>query len=190
MAIPTRQESGVSEGPSHHDDGPLTDRIVAAYAIALRNFPGYGKSMWSSIGNRSLDVHKLLLGDQVALAAALRNPHTTELFYEFDGLTRTTYAADVAPGDTATTRLTYMTKHLARLAAATGAIRLPYPEAPRSPFPASRICCRPRRAPRFCRRLPNPYPFEGGLRTSRGVAGLSGPPGDLPSLAAVGASRG
>src|ERR1700694_4512191 len=79
-----------SEIPPTQEDSELVRRIIAAYAVAVRDFAGHGQSMWSAIGARSDDMHRLLVaGDEAAVSTALRNPHTTDLLYGFDNLTRT-----------------------------------------------------------------------------------------------------
>jgi hypothetical protein len=155
-----------SEVPPTQKDNGLVRRIIAAYVVAVRDFAGHGQSMWSAIGARSDEMHRLLVaGDEAAVSNALRNPHTTDLFYGFDNLTRTIDRTALAERSSGL-------DNLVRLASATGAIRLPNPGVPRpEPVPGIEglLAALDRRFG-FIVDFPNPYPFEWGLRTSRGVA--------------------
>jgi len=148
---------------ARRDDG-FSRRIMAAYAIAAREFAGHGDGFWQGINARSEDVHRLLLaGDAAPVSTALANPHTTDLTYGFDIINRTFLAEmpDVGP---------MLRDSLARLAQAVGAIPVQLPERPR-PLPGTEeLIAALDEKLGFRIDFPNPYPFEWGLATSRGIA--------------------
>ena len=150
------------------DDDALISRIIVAYLIAIRDFPGHGSSGWRGINALADDMHKLLLtGDQSPVSAALRNPHTTDLFAGFDPLNRSLHTS--ASGDHAATSAF---AQLSYLASAAAAMQVPNPETsdPRPVPQAEELLTTLDERFGFTIDFPNPYPFEIGLRTSRGVA--------------------
>jgi len=161
-------------------DGDLVRRIMVAYRQAVSSDTNLGNSMWNTFSQTYLqDIHKTFLGTDVEAAIAiLRNPAKGNLFYGFDNLIlldtenfkqrkrQELNAANCMDG-------------LARFAEAFGIIPLENMEAYGSeeptPLQADELIDKITKATRWNFTVPNPFPNEHGLRTSRGIVSYRTP---------------
>jgi len=162
-------ETGVVGPREHGDDRELVSRIVGAYAVAVGRFPGHGESMWAGINATAEDIHRVLLGGDLAQAAhVLRHPHVSNLFHGFDNPVRA--SENLLANEIAADMKERIYLALRRLAEATGAVRLSNPETHTGTVlsvdaylaaldthlgqPLS---------------FPNPFEAEQGIRSARGI---------------------
>jgi SAM-dependent methyltransferase len=170
-------EPAVSAAPSTIADGPLVDRIVAAYARASQ--ADLGDSMWKMFfSTYHAGIHRTLVeGKRDAVAALLRNPAQNDLFYGFDILTRAHHSV-FRSGRVRSAYARLCLDGLVRFAEAVGAIRMDNPEtwAAGKEFrwtAQDLIAALDRRAIRLT--SPNPYPLEHGFSSSAGVIPIRAP---------------
>jgi hypothetical protein len=148
------------------DDRTITERVMAAYRLALSNAPGPSGSFWEgAFFDLKRDVHSALLaGDAAIVGNMLRDPGSTDLFYGFENLARS-----LSPcGEHGVA--CYL--DLLLLCEAIGARRLWNPEyLDTAIFPdvEELLLCIDERVG-FRVTFPNPFAGEIGLTTSRGVA--------------------
>ena len=157
-------------------DRDLAQRIIRMYAAAVAEFPGHGDSMWREINGLAAPIHELLAdGDPAAVARALDNPQTTNLFQGFDnpvaapyGFTapdRNLLSIEIGPGAPARIYLA-----LKRLAEAVGAVNLANPEtATGTALAPDEYIARIEERIGAALEFPNFYPGEEGLDTARGI---------------------
>jgi hypothetical protein len=156
------------------DDALLVERIISAFNHSDARFKSYGSSMWGNISKLTQDLaESLRQGDFDAVTHGLRNPHTNNLFYGFDSL------AKAIVGDTPRTENEVQARvvhgHLIQLAEATGTIRSVNPEQAEALRPnvdrtIQGLITGLDETLGYALTFPNPYPYEVGLPTSRGVA--------------------
>jgi hypothetical protein len=176
----TKLSVGYSPAVKQDDDHELIARIIRAYRIAVKNFPGHGYSFWADFNRGSHELHSALLAGDSSVTISLRNPHTTELFKGFyDELSRPTH--EVERESTCDYRQAYgrqIWALLVRLTEAVGAIRLRNPEPGAPPELQERDTSVESLLSALDDKLgfrlafPNPYAHEFGLVTSRGIVGF------------------
>lgn len=159
--------------PPIHDvrDSGLIRRLTAAYQMT--NKSDLGESMWKHFFNSYHEpIHEALMaGDEKGLTEIYRFPANNDLFYGFDIFSKSLLGqfsqADVREGY-AQAGL----DGLVRFAEATGAIPLDNPETwPASegvPYDTEAILANISQAC-WAFTVPNPFPDEPGLNTSRGI---------------------
>jgi hypothetical protein len=168
---------GFSTQPEPVDDHALVGRIIAAYKLAADRFPGHGSSPWARIDGDSDEVRRTLQAGDIGLTARiLRNPHTVDHFRGYYDLNRPTYEIEKAAGfDYLQAGGQSIWNLLIRLAEAVGIIRLFNPEATpdlnvRNTAIETLLSALDDKFG-FRVDFPNPYPFEFGIATSRGIVG-------------------
>ena len=160
-----------SKAANTDGDLKLVSRIITAYQKA--NKADLGDSMWKVFfASYHRSIHEELMNGRVEIVAKIfRDPAASDLFYGFDILTKSSQEIF----DTDQVRVPYAKlclDGLVRFAEATGAIRIDNPEAwsaqDGSMLEGEKVLaelgkkCWP-----FS--IPNPYPAELGLETSRGI---------------------
>lgn len=134
----------------------------------------FGVSFWKSFAEKNIDVHRILTSGSLREVAQLAaNPGATNMFWGFDALcaesmdNREKEAA--TPGNEA---IRPICDRILRLAVATGALPLEYPEAHRDSPDFGDIDTVLDRVADLIGDFgfPNPFPGEAGLATSRGIA--------------------
>lgn len=156
--------SRVSERFTDLDDRELVSRVEAAYAAACQTPISSDGGFWlNEFATLKQAEHESLLAGTAG--PMLRDPARSHLFHGFDGLT-----LGSEPDDKLSAAATY--DGLLQLAAATGAGHLHYPEAGEAnPLPDVETTLRHLDAALGIRvTFPNPFPYESGLATSRGIA--------------------
>lgn len=151
----------------------LVRRVAAAYQVA-NSKDHNGASMWTDYFNsKHQDSHAALMAGNIEVVAhTWANPANNYSFWGFDELhpdyTGQRRGSEI--GQEIAAQRVY--DNLLQFAMATGAVRLEYPEAPTiAPFDhLEDILNRLDVVMGFRIDFPNPYPFEYGLQTSRGVA--------------------
>jgi hypothetical protein len=155
------------------DDTVLVRRVADAYRLMIAEFGGHGTSFWQSFEAKHADFSAAFASnDLTALGHLLRSPAETELFWGFDDLVkpfvkfRNENAAACEDG----ARTIY--DSLVQLAVAVGTLRAPYPEAGQSSLavPVEQILEGLDRRFGFRVDFQNPFAFDFGVKTSRGVA--------------------
>lgn len=157
------------------NDEQLVRRLVSAYRRTASSADSSGESMWQSIfREKQQDIHEVLIEEDFpAIAALLRNPAQSDLFYGFEGTTRSDLAtASVHPDFVYGDKLILDT--LLRLAEAVGVRRLANPEswsrrAHSPPVVADEIIDELENHFGFQLEIPNIFPGEFGILTRRGV---------------------
>ena len=159
-----------SGGPA--DDRILVERIVAAYRAAAEDFRHDRSSMWAGFFEQHHEgIHDALIaGDVERVAAVLRDPAASNLFYGFDGLGPASSPEldpywDYLP--------LFVLDHLVRFAEAIGALRLDYPEGylhrtPRK-YRTDDVLDRIEDELQLQLSFPAPFAGERGIESSRGV---------------------
>lgn len=152
----------------------LVGRAIASYRDASRH-DYRGRSMWAMFFETlHQDSHAALLrGDTHYVKATWENPGGNDSFYGFDGLSSTFVAAAIRENESFKIISAHRVyDNLLQLAVATGGVRMDYPEAKiQPPFDSiENILDLLDQILGFRIDFPNPYPFEYGLQTSRGVA--------------------
>jgi hypothetical protein len=146
----------------HQDDASLVSRIVAAYKNSVGRFSGHGNSMWARLNSMNHDIHTAAIESNLEiLSELLRSPHRTDLFYGFDFLARS--LALPSTDDERAQHSRAVHKMLADLCEVTGAVN-----AARD-LSAEALISRLDEVLGFRVDFPNPFPYEPGLRTSRGI---------------------
>lgn len=161
------------------NDSSLVNRIVTAYRLSC-DLESRGNSMWQSIfDQRHIAIHQVFKSGQIDQASAiLRNPARTDFFYGIDNL-----AQSISPIlDDPVNAHSYATScldGLIRFAEAIGAVRFENPEhyhfTPPYVWEGDAIISKIEEALRKPISFPNPYPFEHGLLTSKGVVSFRAP---------------
>jgi len=159
-----------SGGPA--DDRILVERIVAAYRAAAEDFRHDRSSMWAGFFEQHHEgIHDALIaGDVERVAAVLRDPAGSNLFYGFDGLGPASSPEldpywDYLP--------LFVLDHLVRFAEAIGALRLDYPEGylhrtPRK-YRTDDVLDRIEDELQLQLSFPAPFAGERGIESSRGL---------------------
>ena len=152
------------------DDTELVDRIIASYRRSASAASAVGDSMWRSFFHDFHgEIHESLLhGPRSRVEEILRNPAISDLFYGFDGLSRSLLSNQRASPALAI-------DGLIACAEAMGALRLENPETydrtmrrPSRPD-AEAVLLALDRVLGVTLPIPNPYPREFGVVTRRGV---------------------
>jgi hypothetical protein len=154
------------------DDHELVTRIVAAYGRATTGYLSDTSSMWAGFfDHHHQDIHgALIAGDVDRVAATLRDPAASNLFYGFDGLG---LSSDGAENPYRPYSSLFILDHLVSFGEASGALDLDYPEgylyvAPRR-YTADETLDRIEKKLKTRLVFPNPFPNECGVKSRRGV---------------------
>lgn len=153
-------------------DMQLVKRIIDSYN---KSYPHYMEdaSIWSGhFGGAKSEVHDALVqGDVNRVGRMLHDPSCNRLLDGFESLLTGTFPAD-SDGSAGS----YLYDMLARLAEATGATNLDYPETELSnlcpTLPIEELIGKIEETIRHKIDFPNPYACEVGLRSSRGPIGM------------------
>lgn len=154
------------------NDSSLVSRLIKAYQIS-DNEMYRGNSMWQYIFNQNhASIHQVFKNGQLDEATnILRNPASTDLFYGIDHLCSsliTQFQNPLAPAAIAA----HCLDGLIRFAEAIGAVRLDNPEGYYLPpilYDAETIVKLIEQTLALSLSFPNPYPYEHGVLTSKGV---------------------
>jgi len=154
------------------DDASIVRRVVAFYRHAVQSQADLGQSMWKTFfQEKHEDLHQLVLcGSVDEVAAVLRNPGNSELFYGFSMLCAGLYDEHASDEKLMKGARQYF-DWLICLAEELGVVRIFNPERADifdSPD-ADELLQKIETALDINIILPNPYPNESGLATSRGV---------------------
>jgi hypothetical protein len=153
------------------NDLDLLKRIISAYKST--NNPELGESMWKAFfASHHSSFHQELIGDELDMVAKVfRDPKTTDLFYGFDILTKS-YEKNFKSDKVRNTYAKVCLDGLVRFAESAGAVGVANPEAWSNQEEnllvvedvlelITKKC--------WSFSVPNPFPGEHGLETSRGV---------------------
>jgi hypothetical protein len=166
-------DAAIVGGVEHPNDIPLVVRVALAYRSAVRTPVGSTDSMWLSTfaeGNKA--THETLENSPIdEIAAMLRDPGSSMLFYGFDNLQAAeAHLRGTEERFSSLHRMTYDT--LLQTARAVAARRVEYPEAgvdhDDAP-PVEELLEQLDKAFGFKIDFPNPFAGEIGIRTSRGI---------------------
>jgi putative sugar O-methyltransferase len=171
--------------PQH--DLALVERLISAYRHSAAEFEGFQDSMWRDFFNQHHQAaHRVFMEGRADLVAAiLRDPGSSNLFYGFDNLTASINEKIVLAQEEE--ECDECMDHLIRLAEAIGAQRLDNPSAYifRGDTPttldttsAETIIERIEHALGCTLSFPNPFALERGILTSRGIVSY----GVIPAL--------
>jgi hypothetical protein len=166
-------EYAFSGRPPAFDDAALVSRLAAAYSAGQLEFDGDPNSVWGSFGVRHAPFWKAFETlDLERLATLLRNPANTELFWGFDDLVKPFVTIRKEEPEHCVTAATKLYAALFQVAVGSGAIRDHNPEGHHQQVDLSVEDLLNALDLRFGFRIdfPNPFEFEFGLQTSRGVA--------------------
>lgn len=163
--------ASVFTADDHVIDAKLIERIIAFYQMATKS--DLGDSMWEVIfGSHHQEVHDALMdGDEKRTAEIYRYPGSSELFFGFDFLRRTCQQ-EFEQADVREVYAKLCLDGLVRFAESVKAIPLDNPETwalgAGVPYDVEVLLAKLSKA---CWPLsvPNPFPDEHGLRTSRGI---------------------
>jgi len=150
------------------DDSQIIDRVVASYLRRAETPTG----LWAEIYlDRHSDVHKAAVsGDRPRIEEILREPLTSDLMYGFDSMAKSLRRGGMRIEDLHSPALTL--DALISLAEAIGARRVENPESYK-PRPrragAEEVIDQIERSLNLVIPLPNFFPLEFGLASSRGV---------------------
>lgn len=175
MIVDRRLESidpiyGCSIGTAAGDDFPLISRAIRAYTKSTAAPADLRNSMWVVLNQMKSDVeHVFSTGDLDQAATILRNPGATNLYHGFDSSFAEALPDKSAPSYYATRSI----DALARFAEAIGAIPLDYPDSYDDRdvvvLKAEDLLEKIERVSGWRFSVPNPFPHEHGIQTSRGV---------------------
>jgi hypothetical protein len=154
------------------DDHELVTRIVAAYGRATTGYLSDTSSMWAGFfDHHHQDIHgALIAGDVDRVAATLRDPAASNLFYGFDGLGLSSAGAENPYRPYSSL---FILDHLVSFGEASGALDLDYPEG--YLYVSARRYTADETVDRIEKKLktrlvfPNPFPNECGVKSRRGV---------------------
>ena len=153
-------------------DRAFLERLRAAYRTAWSGYQQPADSIWAIIGDRRAAIHEALIGDDLErLADILANPADSELYHGIDTLSAVSMVGlrDSGKGSREIVSQT-IRDHLGALAQTIGACRHYNPENPRQASKtADAVLDEIERVIRAPIKLPNPFPDEYGLETSRGL---------------------
>ena len=154
------------------NDDSLIARLIKAYQTS-ENDMNRGNSMWQYIFNQNhIAIHQVFKNGQFEAAAnILRHPASTELFYGIDDLTSSYMVQFQNPLAPAAVAAHYLDS-LIRFGEAIGAIRLDNPEAYYKPpvvYDGESVLKIIEQYINISLSFPNPYPYEYGLLTSKGI---------------------
>jgi len=164
--------------PRRDGERRLLERIVAGYRHAHETNRQQASGVWSTIETHKRPVHDVAIaGDIDALGAMLREPATTMLFHGFDQPTSRSIANLENPGTLLNYR-SFCLGSLRRMAEATGAIPMAYPEGygveadvqSNAPLHVDQLVRAIEDRLKYEIRFPNVFLDEIGLDTVRGVA--------------------
>lgn len=173
--IQYNSEATITDRSSWRPSEQLINRIMAAYRLAIRNYPPGGSptaSLWSTIRSRQTDIHEALLSDKNdTLAEILTNPGSTDLYYGVDCLYRDWCGTILSSLEERAHQASIIADALARLAEALGCRRVRNPENGGKSVPIDVDKTLEALDDRLSTRLtfPNPFAGEFGLMSSRGV---------------------
>lgn len=162
--------SGISPG-----DHALVNRVATAYQAAMSTPVGGTDSIWLDFFAKANEpTHEVLSsGDSERIAAMLRNPAESMLFYGFDNLSAAEAEQNADPGWQQWLHI-FTYSNLLKLAEAVGVVRLDNPEVPYQEGAASASIEALIKGLDdvfgFQIEFPNLFAGEIGLETSRGVA--------------------
>jgi hypothetical protein len=161
-----------------HGDERLVDRIISAFNYSDSKINYSGSLMWQHINKLSAEFIEDLRQKRFdEVAYNLRHPHTNNLFYGFDNITKAVCGdAPGAHGEAQAARqASQMLTLLVQLAEATGAIRAANPEQSEQlklvmDRSVPTLLASLDAALGYNLQFPNPFEHEMGLQTPRGVA--------------------
>lgn len=126
--LPDTPVTVVAEEPAP-DDEALVTRIVAAYQRSAETVRDLGGPIWTSIADKSREVHEALVaGNLPAVTAFLRRPHLSNLHYGFEMMHASAAEKIAANPDLGRRQARWAHDVLVRVAEVTGAIRTYLPE--------------------------------------------------------------
>lgn len=154
------------------DDAHLVLRLVQAYQLSDSEM-NRGSAIWHHIFHeKHQNIHHIFKTGQYELAAQiLRNPAGTDLFYGIDNLCHSFLFQALDPTSVYGAAINCI-DGLARFAAAIGVLRLDNPEWNQQPifsYEAESILRLIEQKLNCSLSFPNPYPYEYGLSTSKGI---------------------
>ncbi|WP_338833457.1 hypothetical protein [Bradyrhizobium septentrionale] len=155
------------------DDTALVRRVACSYRLGAADFGGHGASFWGSFDAKHSEFKVALeQNDHIALRHLLRNPSETELFWGFDDLAKPFVSDRLEHPEKCPCAAESIYNSIVQIAIATAAIRCPYPEQAQtnSQIPIEELLAALDTKFGFRIDFPNPFPFEFGLVTSRGIA--------------------
>lgn len=161
----------VTDQVSYQDDHGIVTRILAAYRLAASEQEDLGDSMWKTFfSDKHQELHAVFMRGSLEEARdVLRDPEKSELQYGFSMLCAGLYdtkAPDEALHEGARQYLDW----LVCLAEHIGAVRMYNPEtASERIIKADDLISKIEQVLGISIHIPNPYPSEAGLSTSRGV---------------------
>ncbi len=166
---------GQTQADIKNHDADIVRRLIQSYQVISSENHQRGDSMWGmffSEKHEALDK-KFKKGKERKVAAILRNPGASELFYGFDALSKSVLLNYFSNPHSQQTHATSCLDSLVRFAEAIGAIPLDNPEAyifiAPIPWRAEDVISLINQKLGVSITFPNPYPFENGLLTPLGV---------------------
>ncbi len=170
ISLSSAISASVSIDDHHIIDTPLIERIIDFYHRA--NKADLGDSMWKTISGLNQQAHDtLMVGNIKRITELYHNPGNSELFFGYDFLRRACQREFEQP-DVREAYAKLCLDGLVRFAEAVGAIPLDNTETWSAvegvPYDAEAILAKLSQAC-WAFTVPNPFPDEFGLRTSRGV---------------------
>jgi hypothetical protein len=159
--------------PTDVSDASLAARIRRAFAISDQRTSGGAEGMWRQLNAMKEDVREALLsGTDEEVAELLRHPERTDLLYGFENCTRTLLERDARSGHDFAGGGRLMEEQFLRLGEACGLRPARHPESSRQPPPLDieTLLRALDEALGFRIDFPNPFAFEMGVATSRGIA--------------------
>lgn len=165
-------EYAAAGAPSAIDDGNLIHRLWAAYKLSTKEFTGHGASFWGAFEAKHEDIQGALSsGNLDELARLLRAPAETELFWGFDDLVKSFVEVRNSNPAARQSGAETIYRRLVRAAIGMGAIRCDYPESGKTmpDIQVEDLLSHIEDRIGFRVEFPNPFEFEFGLSTSRGI---------------------
>jgi len=160
------------EAMTNFDDQALIERIIKAYQSSINDISDLGGPIWTSISEKSKDIHELLLaGDVNKVADVLRYPANSNLLYGFENVFQE-YAQQARENPKiGELQARWAHDNLVRVAETIGAIRTYLPEvdfqeknwAPDNLLESIEECIG------FVLNFPNIIPEQNGIKSCRGV---------------------
>ncbi len=168
---PAVSVSRVTDQVSYPDDHGIVTRILAAYRLAASEQEDLGDSMWKIFFSvKHQELHAVFMRGSLEEARdVLRNPEKSELQYGFSMLCAGLYDTK-APNEALHEGARQYLDWLLCLAEHIGAVRMYNPEAASERIiNADDLVSKIEETLGISIHIPNPYPSEAGLSTSRGV---------------------
>ena len=169
--LPDTPVTVVAEEPAP-DDEALVTRIIAAYQRSAETVRDLGGPIWTSIADKSREVHEALVaGNLPAVTAFLRRPHLSNLHYGFEMMHASAAEKIAANPDLGRRQARWAHDVLVRVAEVTGAIRtyLPEIDTQERPWDPDALIEALDRVLGVPLRFPNTVPQEWGCASRRGA---------------------